>query len=99
MIGQIPEGYVIRHKCDVRRCINPEHLIAGTHAQNVRDRVERKRSAIGERNGRSKLTEQQVKEIKYIKSLNNTILAYIYGVDRRVIRDIKTGRKWRHIQI
>ena len=96
-VGPIPDGYVIRHKCDNPRCINIEHLIAGTHAQNVRDRVERGRSAIGEKNGRSKLTEQQVKEIKYIQSLNYTLLSYIYDVDIKVIRDIKNGKLWKHV--
>ncbi len=32
---------VIRHRCDVRCCANPHHLIAGTQADNIRDTVER----------------------------------------------------------
>lgn len=99
LVGEIPDGYVVRHTCDNPKCINPAHLLTGTHAQNVRDRVERGRSAIGERNGRAKLTEQEVKEIKYIKSLNNKTLSYIYGVDQKVIRKIKRGESWKHVQI
>ena len=38
-------GVVVRHTCDNPRCINPEHLIGGTRADNNRDRVERNRSA------------------------------------------------------
>ena len=48
---------VIRHTCDNRWCINPDHLIEGSHNDNVQDRVSRQRSAIGEKNGRSKLIE------------------------------------------
>ena len=33
--GEIPEGKEIDHICNNRRCINPEHLQAITHAENV----------------------------------------------------------------
>jgi hypothetical protein len=33
--GEIPEGKIIGHKCDVRRCCNPEHLEAITHDENM----------------------------------------------------------------
>ena len=41
--GQIPTGLFICHKCDVRGCVNPDHLYAGTHEQNTQDIVDRKR--------------------------------------------------------
>lgn len=37
-------GVVIRHTCDNARCINPDHLVRGTHLDNVLDQVERKRN-------------------------------------------------------
>jgi hypothetical protein len=46
-----PPKVVIRHKCDVPRCCNPEHLQAGSRADNARDRVERGRSARGDAHG------------------------------------------------
>lgn len=35
--GPIPNGLEILHSCDVKECINPSHLIAGTHSQNMKD--------------------------------------------------------------
>jgi hypothetical protein len=88
---------VIRHTCDNRWCINPSHLIGGSQNDNVQDRVLRHRSAIGERNGRSKLIESEVIEIFKDNKTPNSILANMFNVDPKVIRDIKQGKKWRHV--
>lgn len=37
--GDIPQGAVIMHSCDVRRCVNPEHLTAGSQSENIKDAV------------------------------------------------------------
>ena len=38
---QLIPGEVVRHTCDRSRCCNPEHLLAGTRGDNVRDAFER----------------------------------------------------------
>ena len=44
--GPIPDGLVLRHRCNVRRCCNPDHLVPGTRAENNADqKVERLRLA------------------------------------------------------
>jgi hypothetical protein len=43
MFGPIPEGLVIRHKCDNSKCINPEHMEVGTQKDNVHDAISRGR--------------------------------------------------------
>lgn len=42
--GPIPEGMVIRHKCDHTHCCNPTHLEIGTRSQNEQDKYERNRA-------------------------------------------------------
>ena len=41
--GPIVDGNVIRHKCDNRKCVNPEHLLQGSYSDNTNDMVERGR--------------------------------------------------------
>lgn len=47
MVGQIPQGRMICHKCDTPACVNPSHLYVGTEADNTRDRIARNRSSHG----------------------------------------------------
>lgn len=95
--GIIPEGYVVRHKCDNSKCINPAHLIIGTHNDNVQDRVARNRSAKGIQHGRAKLTEMQVIEIYLDTTSTQQELANKFRVSKRAISLIKNGINWRHI--
>lgn len=88
---------VVRHQCDNRGCINPEHLLKGSHADNVRDRVERNRSALGTKNGRAKLTEEDVRSIKNSNIKSGTALANYFGVTRKVIYNIRAGNTWKHV--
>jgi hypothetical protein len=41
--GPVPKGVVLRHKCDSRLCMNPNHLEPGTPKDNVDDMMARGR--------------------------------------------------------
>lgn len=95
--GPIPVGMVIRHDCDNPPCCNPSHLRIGTHADNIADKVARNRQAKGERNGRARLTIEQVREIRRRGDAgeNPTTLAQEFGVSRRAIVYIIQRINWR----
>jgi hypothetical protein len=97
--GALPAGAVVRHSCDTPACVRPEHLLLGTHADNVADRIARGRSAVGTQNGRSKL---DVADVQYIRRVQGaatpTELGRKFGVDRKVIRDIWNGLTWKHLE-
>jgi hypothetical protein len=97
--GPIPEGLVIRHKCDNPPYVNPNHLELGTGKDNTRDSVNRKRFAIGERHPHAKLTDDKVREIKKLLAggVSGLSIAKQFSVSGRSISDIKLNRSWKHL--
>lgn len=97
--GVIADGVVLRHSCDNPPCVRPEHLLPGTHKDNVADRVDRRRSATLERNGRSKLTSEIVREAReQVKDgVSIASLALRHGVDRKTMRSAIRGLTWQLI--
>lgn len=103
--GILREEDLVCHECDNPPCCNPGHLFLGTAQDNKDDCVRKGRHAWGEgaRNGSTKLSSDQVLEIRrdyrrYSKNGYNLYdLARKYEVHAVTIFDIVHRRKWKHI--
>lgn len=97
--GPIPDGMFVCHHCDVRSCVNPDHLYLGDCKKNLSDAATRKRMAWGERHPRAKLTEDKVKQIRFLlgeKWLHRQIADHI-GVSRSAVTSVSRGIVWHHL--
>lgn len=92
-IGPIPDGHVVRHKCDFPLCCNPSHLILGTQSENELDKYKRDRAG---------LPVGAVREIKRLlmdtRLPQREIASYVstkFGipVSREAVSQIKTGKR------
>ena len=88
--GEILDEMVICHKCDNKKCVNPEHLFIGTVLDNVKDRVQKGRTARNEKSGLVKLTNKQVEQIRKRK-MSLSLMAKKYNVAESTIVRIVTN--------
>lgn len=92
---QLPE--VVMHSCDNTRCWNPDHLVGGTHADNVNDKVRKGRHNYGTKNYNARLTEGLVQEIR-ASGLSLMELVAKYGISKGAIHCVLTGATWKHVK-
>lgn len=87
------------HKCDNRKCVNPEHLFLGSVKENMADCVAKGRINRGEDRPQSKLTEEIVKEARRLRQtgMGWLKLAAKYGVAQNAIRSAVMGETWSHV--
>lgn len=97
---QDPGDKDVLHRCDTALCVRYDtHLFLGTRRENVALRDSRGRGGYGEKNPCSKLTEEQVLDIRDERGNGKTFrfLSQKYGVSETTIRGIVEHRNWFHI--
>jgi len=106
-VEPLENGLLALHKeiCGNPSCVKPSHLYAGTHKDNVRDRIEWGATAqygalTGERHGMAKLDEAAIFAIKQMREegLGPAEISNIFSVGPKQIYYICSGRSWRHLK-
>ena len=97
--GPIPDGLQACHICDVRCCVNPDHLFLGTQSDNLNDMEQKGRGVHlrGESHPKARLTEDDVRNIR-TDQRQLKIIGADYGVDKQYIWKIKRGVHWGHVK-
>jgi len=90
--GAVPEGKDICHHCDNPPCVRPVHLFPGTESDNQID--------CRRKNRHSKLTVEQVKEIRELRSGGMKVIeiARIYGITDSSVSFACNGRTWWYVE-
>lgn len=109
--GLIADDICVLHRCDTPACVNPKHLFLGTKHENVLDMISKGRKVVrwnpnnrppikrGSAHGESKLTEEQVLEMRDLMAHGATgpQMAKKYGIDRHTATHIRARKAWKHI--
>lgn len=96
-IGEV----IICHSCDNRKCVNPNHLILADQKFNINDMISKGRGnwLKGSENGKAKLSEQDVTEIKRLRYDDGWFIkdiAKLFSVSEKQISVVSRGLQWSH---
>jgi hypothetical protein len=94
--GPIPEGLLVRHRCDNPPCVRPDHLELGTPKQNTADKIRRTFDQRGETNPSARLTWGQVEAIRRDRAAGFTYRELVakYGTSQSNVAHIVKGETW-----
>ncbi len=97
--GKIENNLWVLHRCDNRSCVRPDHLFLGTYRDNIEDMASKGRKPIGSMCSYAKLNEKDVVIIRKLlnKKVNHLVIAMKFGVSRKAIYDIFSGKNWKHV--
>lgn len=91
-VGTIPEGLVVRHKCDTRSCCNPDHLELGTQKDNIHDMIKRGRRVIqyGMDASNARFSDELIQQVRESK-LSTRKASAVFGISKTYISEIRQG--------
>jgi hypothetical protein len=105
--GPLPSDMDVCHRCDVRTCVRPSHLFAGTRSENTLDcyhkgrlRLIKKGEYIGSKNPTAKLSELKVRAMRLLHETDQFSfddLALVFGVSHRTAWLAVRGKTWKHV--
>ncbi len=96
--GPIGPNLEVCHSCDNIKCVNPYHLFLGSRVENHRDMLKKGRGVSGEKNGSSKLTKVQIKDIRQAYRSGDYTqqqIAWQYGITQNMVSKIVLYRCWK----
>lgn len=99
----LPARQIVMHRCDNPRCVNPEHLVAGTFAENTEDMRTKGRDKAGnhaeERNGRAKLDRDSVTAIRGRRAAgaSQAAIAREFGITQSHVSQIVRALVWANV--
>ena len=110
LVGPIPTGMFVLHKCDTPACVNPEHLFIGTSQDNVDDMMRKGRHVAGGtytygeykrgmQHWNSKLTPEAVRDIRdsyHGRGISMQKIADTYGVAISCVSKVVNKKLWAH---
>lgn len=105
--GEIPEGKDVLHTCDNPPCVRPDHLVVGTHLDNMRDSIRKGRHKpppvshkVGSDKANAKLNESQVYEMRRLSAeqgMSRKMLGKIYNIHPTNVGVILRRQTWKHV--
>lgn len=93
LVGEIPDGMDVCHRCDNRSCVNPDHLFVGTRSENMADMKAKGRGSGG---CRKHITEAQVQEVRrrLAAGIPQADIASAMNINRGTVSNIKLGKSY-----
>lgn len=96
----VPADKLVMHKCDVPLCVNPRHLMLGTPAENMADKVAKGRQAKGEKAGPLAVTADIARRIRamYVpRKTSQRAIAEQFGLAEITVHRLLKNRTWKHV--
>lgn len=92
--GDIPDGLLVCHKCDNRKCVNPDHLFLGTNFDNQLDAALK-----GRKLGNTRLKPSEVATIRKLvgKGGKQHEIGAMFGISQAMVSRIMHRQKWKNV--